>query len=279
MASADTLPSVSPLPAPISRPATDRAGGRAEEALTLSGDARGVRVDDYLIVLDRRRGTYSSFNLTGALVWKQLERGAGATQIAESLARDFDIPVEHALGDVTTMLESLRRSGLVVSAREAGAPRSEAASPPCSELAESVARQLFEVPEKRRPRAGAASLLHALAVLARIDVAMRTSGLGRLERMIAGRDRVAQTLPPVSRVWSLIDAADRAAALYFKQAWCLQRSAACAYVLRRRGVPAELVIGVHPSPFFAHAWVEIGGRAVNEPNTALLRLLTVIDRC
>jgi hypothetical protein len=46
---------------------------------------------------------------------------------------------------------------------------------------------------------------------------------------------------------------------------CLVRSLVVSGVLARRGIPAELVLGVRPNssePFMAHAWVEHGGECV-----------------
>jgi len=59
-------------------------------------------------------------------------------------------------------------------------------------------------------------------------------------------------------------AVDLAAALYFKPARCLQRSAAAACLLKKFGFPAEMVVGVQQIPFLAHAWVELDGRVVND---------------
>jgi hypothetical protein len=49
-----------------------------------------------------------------------------------------------------------------------------------------------------------------------------------------------------------------------KRAACLQRSAVATWLLRRHGVPAELVIGYRPLPFESHAWVEVDGQVVND---------------
>ena len=51
---------------------------------------------------------------------------------------------------------------------------------------------------------------------------------------------------------------------YPKQALCLQRSFVITYLLRRSGVPAQMVLGAQKLPFRAHAWVEVNARAVNE---------------
>jgi hypothetical protein len=43
-------------------------------------------------------------------------------------------------------------------------------------------------------------------------------------------------------------------------------------------MPAELVIGVQPCPYRAHAWVELSGRVVNDKSYTS-EMYTVIDRC
>lgn len=55
-----------------------------------------------------------------------------------------------------------------------------------------------------------------------------------------------------------------AAAFFPGRAVCLEQSLALYVLLRRRGVPAELRLGVQVYPFYAHAWVELHGQPVNE---------------
>jgi len=55
-----------------------------------------------------------------------------------------------------------------------------------------------------------------------------------------------------------------AAAFFPGRAVCLEQSLALYVLLRRRGVPAELRLGVQVYPFYAHAWVELDGKPVNE---------------
>jgi Transglutaminase-like superfamily len=59
-------------------------------------------------------------------------------------------------------------------------------------------------------------------------------------------------------------ALDIACVLYPKRALCLQRSSVLVKILRRRGVPAHMVIGAQKLPFKAHAWVEVDGEIVND---------------
>jgi hypothetical protein len=71
---------------------------------------------------------------------------------------------------------------------------------------------------------------------------------------------------------------DLATALYFKQVRCLQRSAATACLLKKFGFPAEMVVGVQQTPFLAHAWVELGGRVVND-KPYMSEIYQVLARC
>lgn len=73
-------------------------------------------------------------------------------------------------------------------------------------------------------------------------------------------------------------AVDMACIWYWKEALCLQRSAATACLLKDYGVPAQLVIGAQQMPFKAHAWVEVDGRVVND-KPYMHEMYAVLDRC
>ena len=79
-------------------------------------------------------------------------------------------------------------------------------------------------------------------------------------------------------IQSTCKAVDLASMCYWKQVLCLQRSAVTACLLKRFGVPAQMVIGVQPLPFKAHAWVEVAGRVVND-RAYVPEMYAVLDRC
>jgi|SRR6267154_1923788 len=84
--------------------------------------------------------------------------------------------------------------------------------------------------------------------------------------------------PSPEAVERICAAVDMACIWYWKEALCLQRSSALACLLKRYGVPAQMVIGAQQMPFKAHAWVEVDGRVVNDkPYTP--ELYAVLDRC
>ena len=76
----------------------------------------------------------------------------------------------------------------------------------------------------------------------------------------------------------ICSAVDIACIWYWKEALCLQRSAAAACLLKGFGVRAQLVIGAQQLPFRAHAWVEVNGRVVNDKSYTP-EMYAVLDRC
>ena len=51
---------------------------------------------------------------------------------------------------------------------------------------------------------------------------------------------------------------------YRRQKDCLPKSLTIYYLVRKQGIPANLCIGVKKFPFAGHAWVEYGGRVVDD---------------
>lgn len=80
---------------------------------------------------------------------------------------------------------------------------------------------------------------------------------------------------PVEHVCSAVD---MACIWYWKEVLCLQRSAATACLLKRSGVPAQMILGAQQMPFKAHAWVEVDDRVVND-KPYVREMYAVLDKC
>src|ERR1700683_2571826 len=68
---------------------------------------------------------------------------------------------------------------------------------------------------------------------------------------------VENTTPAPGTVECICSAVDIACIWYWKEALCLQRSAATSCLLKSHGIFAKMVIGAQQLPFKAHAWVEV----------------------
>ena len=89
---------------------------------------------------------------------------------------------------------------------------------------------------------------------------------------------VRAAAPSDGTVERICAAVDLACIWHWKEIFCLQRSAATVCLLKKYGVPAQMVIGTQPVPFRAHAWVEVGARVVND-KPYMTEIYTVLDRC
>ncbi len=102
----------------------------------------------------------------------------------------------------------------------------------------------------------------------------RFSGLHDVVRNSSLRLPCANT-DMVKRITAVVD---YASICYWKPVLCLQHSAATACLLKRFGVPAQLVIGARQQPFKAHAWVEVNGWVVNDKSYTP-EMFGVLYRC
>jgi hypothetical protein len=124
------------------------------------------------------------------------------------------------------------------------------------------------------PAADRRLLAHAFVDLIMVDVALRVRGF---QRLVEGAHRTAPTAKHAVEPRDMGRACRYAARLqtasrhHFIRGQCLHRSLVLHRWLRREGLPSELRIGVRKegSALKAHAWVELGGQAVNDPPAAI----------
>jgi Transglutaminase-like superfamily len=119
--------------------------------------------------------------------------------------------------------------------------------------------------------------LRAYWKLILFDLDLARGNFDRLYTRVRNCPINAET-PPVDAMERICAAVNMASIWYWKEALCLQRSAATTCLLKRCGVPAQMVIGAQQLPFRAHAWVEVSGCVVNDkPYTR--EMYAVLDRC
>ena len=120
-------------------------------------------------------------------------------------------------------------------------------------------------------------ILKAYLNLIQFDLCLARANFAALYDKVRNYPLAARA-PDADAVERINSAIDMACIWYWKEALCLQRSAATACLLKKYGVPAQLVIGAQHMPFKAHAWVEVDGRVVNDkPYTP--EIYAVLDRC
>jgi len=108
-----------------------------------------------------------------------------------------------------------------------------------------------------------AMVFAAFCGLTFVDVAVRTVGFAHIRRRLAKYAlRQADVTP--EDLGRALAAVNHAALYYPRELKCFPRSAALTWLLRRRGIPAQLIIGCRHTPFYGHAWVQLGDNVIND---------------
>jgi len=119
--------------------------------------------------------------------------------------------------------------------------------------------------------------LKALLGLVTFDLLHLGHNFARLHRIVRSWNVSSKKSPP-EVTHRVCDAVNHACVWYPKRALCLQRSAVTTCLLRNCGVRAQMIMGTQQLPFKAHAWVEVGGRPVNE-RTDVQSIFAIWERC
>jgi hypothetical protein len=131
--------------------------------------------------------------------------------------------------------------------------------------------------ERERLPARFLLILEAYLGLIRFDLYLGRKDFQSLYNKVRDYRTRKRTGSP-SSVGAICSAVDMACIWYWKEVLCLQRSAATVCLLRKYGVSATLVIGAQQMPFKAHAWVEAGGRVMNDKQY-VPEIYGVLNRC
>lgn len=109
------------------------------------------------------------------------------------------------------------------------------------------------------------------------DVILLLGKFKTVRRLVA-HWKVSKRTAPDEATEQIAHAINFACICYPKQVLCLQRASVTTCVMRSQGVPAEMVLGAQKTPFAAHAWVEVQGKAINERSNVQAKY-NVWERC
>jgi hypothetical protein len=66
-----------------------------------------------IILLDLEDGTYLGLDTVGARIWQLVDAGLAPDKMAQTLIKEFDVPLERLKNDIETFLATLEARGLV----------------------------------------------------------------------------------------------------------------------------------------------------------------------
>lgn len=126
------------------------------------------------------------------------------------------------------------------------------------------------------PLSRALLLSRLVKELFRYDLIMATLGFQGVRRPMPARQfRDSRAKADIES--AICEAVRCIIPFYWKPVKCLQRSVVTARALRAYGIQADVVIGYRFGPFLSHAWVEVGGRMVND-SPVFQHRLQVLER-
>jgi hypothetical protein len=246
---------------------------------------------DGSVVLSTTSDRLFKLNGVGALTWTVLEQSADALsldEIVDELHRQFEninrggemryeITREQLRTDTARFLTALADAGLLQAlidsgGREAyrigegvcGTTSKSIAEVTSTEATNNVPFTATPVPETANTRPRKWDTLTAFCGLFAFDLLLRFRGFEALIKKVESwPTREPHTTDPelCRRVCAAVN---RAQVYYPKKAMCLQHSALVTCLLRRKSVPAEMVLAAREFPPKAHAWVEVAGAVVND---------------
>jgi len=247
---------------------------------------------DGSVLLSAANDRIFKLNGVGALTWSVLEqsrRPLGIGELVQELCAQFevinaggelkfDVRPQQLKLDTARFISSLTANGLLEvvsgeSGKECYRIRQDVSATTAATFAEMsddhgatpLSTSISLPAENIRPRK--TETLIAFLALFSFDLLLRFRGFEALVRKV---ERWPSAVPPHTtanevetcrRVCAMVN---RAQFYYPKKAMCLQHSAVVTCLLRRRGVPAHMVLAAQEFPPKAHAWVEVNGTVVND---------------
>lgn len=238
---------------------------------------------DGSVLLSIAEDSVCKLNGVGALTWMVLEdkpEGLTLDEIVRALKQQFEainaegellyeVPHEQLQADTDRFLKKLVTMGLL--------QRSDASGQEFYSISEDVTGTTSateieqpnladnEIAEDRS--FSRRETISAFVGLLAVDVLLKVGGFQRLIREVA-RWPIAEPRTADREICRRVRGmVDRAQMYYPKKAMCLQHSAVVTCLLRRRGVPAEMVLGAQTFPPKAHAWAEVEGEVVNDQSS------------
>lgn len=242
---------------------------------------RARRHKDGSVLLSIAEDRVCKLNGVGALTWIILEdvnQGLGLEEIVCALEQQFDainaegellyeVPHEQLRTDTDNFLKkmvSMRLLDVSCDSRERefysiSADVTGTTSAPPSAHIDSPSNDAAEDPSISRRET-----FTAFVGLLAVDLLLKFGGFQRLIRKVEHWPTASPRNSDPDTCRRVRGMVDRAQMYYPKKAMCLQHSAVVTCLLRRRGVPAEMVLAAQDFPPKAHAWAEVAGEVVSD---------------
>lgn len=224
------------------------------------------------MVLSAAHDRIFKLNGVGALTWtiiEQSQTGVQLDQLFETLSSRFDN--SELKEDTTRFVDDLVRNGLLEVVRERNlqtkyriADGTSATTSTTLGIDNTTMGPSASQSPVTEIHPAKWETITAFFGLLLSDFVLRMRGFDSLIRTVESwptREPQNTNFDICRHVYAMVN---RAQVYYPRKAMCLQHSALVTCLLRRRGVPAQMILAAQEFPPKAHAWVEVAGTVVND---------------
>lgn len=122
------------------------------------------------------------------------------------------------------------------------------------------------------------ALIKALISLMRMEYARTQYGIKGIMEILQRQKNFSDKRSTYDdrAIQELSDSVDLACALYPKKIYCLGWASTFTLLALKRGISANLVVGVQAIPFYAHAWAEVDGKVINDDERVRIYLTPLV---
>lgn len=214
---------------------------------------------DGCVLLDIERDRILKLNPVAAEMWKLLSLGQTESQIAVSLSQKYQVSEQRVANDVSALVQRIADIGAAQNSIFTDLPQqgSQGSLQPSFPW-------YGRVSNDRATNPNACLVLSAFLGLLVFDAVLSLFSLNSLCCRVKAWPVKRRRTTNLNIIGQVCGAVDRACVWYPRRTLCLQRSAVTTCLLRSHGVSAQMMIGVRPMPFLAHAWVEADGSVIND---------------
>jgi len=243
------------------------------ESFHIALNIRSMLNADGGVLLNINTGRCYSLNAFGARIWTLISSGYTRGKLLEELKAQCSISPDQLEQDVDKFVTGLESAGMLIA--NFHLPR--ATGPEVDVLTKSrlPIRNGKPITVLTLPVLGAWC---AFMLLMALDLILKLRGFSAFYKVVQNWPVRGIIADDSDLIGSICAKSDQAAAYYFRRALCLQRAALTTCLLRSVGVPAQFVMGCRKYPFYGHAWVEVNGKVINDPQN-VQKFFTQMDRC
>src|SRR5579859_1857631 len=220
--------------------------------------------DGGAVVLDLGHDEFLGLSKVAREMWELLVLGQTPLEIVEVLATSYEVGPERLLSDLLHFTRAMEERGLLVRSVERRQAQLTSTITTAMVLEwqkcdcfDALPNEVKQISVWQNPE-----WQEAFVLLQRVDELLRQVGLLQFSYALASLPVHKTVTVENEEVQRLADAVMKVADWQPCRPACLHQYLALVWMLRRRAMFADVVIGVYTYPFSAHVWMESGGQIV-----------------